>query len=172
MTKLVRLVAASEAARLLETNISVILKMIEDGDLEAYNVNGEVRVSARDLAEYMRAAGDTSPNVDDGKDPPIISTKIPGAVAWLRKRGIVGITKDRPMRSEILGRNVIGDLPIFMAAVAASYARIEIPFYKASENYDTPEKLDRDGARLVFYKIEQIEDPGIYKPGANGNGRK
>lgn len=88
----------------------------------------------------------------------IIVTRHAGLVEWLRRRGIVGDVCEHARPTDVAGRDVIGILPMNLAALAASVTNVDmdIPADRRGTEF-TADDMDKWGARLNRYKVEQVK---------------
>jgi len=91
----------------------------------------------------------------------VIVTRHEGIIEWLNRRGIIGEVKSRVVDVDIMGKEVYGRLPIYMAALAFRYYTIAIPYptaeFKINSQDTTADDMDDMGARLESYSITRIE---------------
>lgn len=105
-----------------------------------------------DLAELGNA-------IDAARESEIlIVTRHAGFVEWLSRRGLHGRVIDRATPSDVLGKDVIGNLPWPLAAITRSFSRIAIPGCPSDRRQDelTADELDRFGAFLRTYRTQEI----------------
>jgi len=91
----------------------------------------------------------------------IIVTRHAGLTQWLAMRGITGSVRTHVAdRADIAERHVVGVLPLFLAAAAASITTVDLPGLTPEQRgVDlTPDEMDAAGATLRRYRvIEQNE---------------
>lgn len=89
----------------------------------------------------------------------VIVTRHPGAVEWLRERGITGAVIDHATPDDIRGKHVIGALPMHLAAMAASVTVIDMPGLQAEQRGKdlTPAEMTAAGAVLVSYVVSATD---------------
>lgn len=89
----------------------------------------------------------------------IIVSRHSGAIEWLRQNGIMGRVIAQASPDDIKDMNVIGNLPLNLAAEAASVTAIVFDALPAeARGRDlSPEEMDRYGARLERYKVTKEE---------------
>jgi putative CRISPR-associated protein (TIGR02620 family) len=89
----------------------------------------------------------------------IIVTRHQGLVDWLSEHNITGKVIDRATPNDVMGKNVIGKIPVPLAAIAESLTIVYIPgvpeerWNKELTAYD----LNKYGAYMRTYKIKEIE---------------
>lgn len=89
----------------------------------------------------------------------IIVSRHAGAVEWLRRQGIVGEVIASADAETVRGRHVIGNLPMTLAAEAASVTIISMTVPPEARGRDlTPEEMDEFGAKLKKFKVLREED--------------
>ena len=88
----------------------------------------------------------------------IIVTRHEGAVEWLRQQGITGNVISHATESDVAGKDVIGILPLHLAALANSVTAIVMDLPPEFRGKDiTPEQMDACGAKLVKYEVRKVE---------------
>lgn len=92
------------------------------------------------------------------KNELVIVTRHPGLVEWLTRRGYNGHVIDRATPSDVLNKHVIGKLPIYLAAIAASITSISIPHVPEGKWGEelTADELDSMGAYMRTYVINEV----------------
>lgn len=92
----------------------------------------------------------------------LIVTRHDGIIDWLARRGIVGEIKQRVKANDVVGKEVYGRLPMYMAALASKYYTISIPYPTAEFRLDgqnaSADDMEDMGAHLECYIIERIQD--------------
>lgn len=92
---------------------------------------------------------------------PLIVTRHAGLVEWLRRRGVTGeiVAHVRDI-NQIRGRVVYGVLPMRLAAYTETFVAVEMPHisYEEQGRALTPEEMDRVGAHLVAYKVQEVQE--------------
>ena len=99
----------------------------------------EARVNARQIAS---------------RDKPLVVSRHPGAVEWLRRQGVdTSDVRAEVTADEVKWRPVIGNVPLHLAVVASSVTAIEFagPAPRGAEF--TAEDMERAGARLRKYIV-------------------
>jgi putative CRISPR-associated protein (TIGR02620 family) len=88
----------------------------------------------------------------------VVVTRHAGLVDWLKGRGYNGRVIDRATPSDVLNKHVIGKLPIYLSAIAASVTNVSIPNIPESKWGDelTAQDLDRFGAYMRTYIIKEV----------------
>ena len=92
------------------------------------------------------------------KNELIIVTRHAGLVEWLKGKGYNGRVVDRATPSDVLNKHVIGKLPIYLSAIAASVTNVCIPNLPESKwgNELTAEDLYKCGAYMRTYIIKEV----------------
>lgn len=92
------------------------------------------------------------------KSEMIIVTRHAGLAEWLKGRGYNGRVIERATPSDVLGKHVIGKLPIALSAIASSITNVIIPGVPESKwgNELTCQDLDRYGAFLRTYIVKEV----------------
>jgi len=91
---------------------------------------------------------------------PLIVTRHAGLVEWLTRRGITGeVIQHVTSPALVAGRDVIGALPLHLAAEAASVTVVDMPLLTPEQRGKdlTPEEMDEAGATLRRYVVRQEE---------------
>jgi len=88
----------------------------------------------------------------------IIVTRHRGLVEWLSSRGIEGRVLTHATEEDVSGKNVIGNLPLKLAAAANTVTTVEMPGLKPEQRGKdlSPEEMDAAGARLRAYKVTEV----------------
>lgn len=88
----------------------------------------------------------------------IIVTRHTGLIQWLKSHGIVGdVISHVESPEQIQGKDVVGVLPLHLAAVAASVATVEMTLPADKRGVDlTPEEMDSFGAILHKYVVQEV----------------
>lgn len=88
----------------------------------------------------------------------LIVTRHTGAIEWLRRRGITGDVVTHATADQVRGRHVVGVLPIFLAAYAASVTSIDVPNMpdNARGRELSADEMDAFGARLSRYVVREM----------------
>lgn len=88
----------------------------------------------------------------------VIVTRHPGAVEWLRRRGITGEVLAHVTADDVRGKRVIGALPLHLAALTAAVGSIDLPGLAAADRGRdlTPEEMDAAGASIQWYVVEAL----------------
>ncbi len=89
----------------------------------------------------------------------VIVSRHQGLVDWLAKRGIVGKVIAHATEDDVRGKDVIGNLPLHLAAVAKSVTVVDMPALPADwRGQDlSPEQMDQAGATLTRYVVQKME---------------
>jgi putative CRISPR-associated protein (TIGR02620 family) len=92
------------------------------------------------------------------KNELLIVTRHGGLVDWLKSKGYDGRVVDRATPADILGKHVIGSLPLHYSAIAASITSIAIPGCPQERRGEelSAEELDMYGAFLRTYTVKEI----------------
>jgi putative CRISPR-associated protein (TIGR02620 family) len=88
----------------------------------------------------------------------LIVTRHAGFVEWLAQRGLHARVIERATPSDVMGKDVIGNLPKQLEAIAWSVTRVAIPGCPSDRRQDelTAAELDEYGAFLRTYKTQEI----------------
>jgi len=91
------------------------------------------------------------------KDFVIVSRHI-GAVEWLSRQGIHGRVISHATPEDVVGKVVIGNLPLHLAALAEEVWAIELPYLVRLQRGGelTVEEMEQAGARLRRYKVTAL----------------
>lgn len=88
----------------------------------------------------------------------LVVTRHAGTVEWLRQQGVVGEVVSHVTPEQVSGRDVVGILPVNLAALANSVAMVVFdnlpPEARGKEL--TPEEMDEYGASLRKYRVEEL----------------
>ena len=88
----------------------------------------------------------------------VIITRHDGAVEWLRQHGIFGKVIAHASEADVIGKDVVGILPLHLAALANSVTAIVMDLPPELRGKDiTPEQMDDCGAKLVKYEVRRVE---------------
>lgn len=87
----------------------------------------------------------------------VIISRHAGAVEWLEQLGITGDVISHATPEDVQGKDVIGNLPLHLAALAKSVTVIGLPDLDPElRGQDlTPEQMDEAGANLTRYVVRQ-----------------
>jgi len=100
---------------------------------------------------------------EEHMDNVLICTRFVGTVEFLRRKGITGeVTGDISSLSQVRGRDVFGNCPLWLAAEAKSYTMIVLPqtISKATRSRAlSADQLEQLGARLARFSIRRISLP-------------
>lgn len=93
------------------------------------------------------------------KPETVIVSRHAGAVAWLAQRGITGEVIAQATPEDVRGKNVIGNLPMHLASLAAKVGSIDLPRLAAADRGRdlTPEEMDAAGATIRWYVVEAVQ---------------
>lgn len=90
----------------------------------------------------------------------VIVTRHAGLVEWLKKYGITGevIPHITNPEKEILGKVVIGNIPMHLAVMANYIVVVDMPGLKPEQRGKdlTPEEMDAAGAAVTVYTVRDI----------------
>ena len=87
----------------------------------------------------------------------IIVTRHKGAVEWLRQQGIEGKVIAHATAEDVIGQQVVGVLPLYLASLTLAITSIDIDLPPELRGKDiTPEQMDECGAKLVTYKVRRM----------------
>ena len=94
----------------------------------------------------------------DMTDSPVIVTRHTGLVEWLRQRGIMGEVIAHATPENVDGRDVVGALPLHLAALAESVTTVDMPNLRPDQRGQdlTPEEMDAAGASLARYTVRRV----------------
>jgi len=89
----------------------------------------------------------------------VIVSRHQGLVDWLARRGIVGDVITHASPDDVKGKDVIGNLPLHLAAVAKSVTVVDMPDLPADwRGKDiTPDQMDQAGATLSRYVVRKVD---------------
>ena len=89
----------------------------------------------------------------------VIVSRHQGLVDWLRRKGIVGKVVTHATPDDVRGKDVIGNLPLHLAAVAKSVTVVDMPALPADwRGQDlSPDQMDQAGATLSRYVIRKVD---------------
>ena len=89
----------------------------------------------------------------------IIITRHAGTVEWLRRRGLEGRVIEHARPEDIAQQDVVGILPLALAAFCASVTTIDLPGLAPEQRGQelTPEQMDQAGATLRRYRVEEVD---------------
>jgi len=90
--------------------------------------------------------------------PIVIVTRHAGAVEWLAQRGITGKVIAQASPSDVEGKIVIGNVPLYLAALAAKVGSIDMPDLRADQRGADllPREMDAAGAVLMWYAVAAL----------------
>jgi CRISPR-associated protein Csx16 len=89
----------------------------------------------------------------------VIVTRHRGAVEWLAAKGISGQIIEHADPEDVRGKHVIGNLPLYLAALADRVSVIDMPNLTPEQRGKdlTPAEMDSSGAVLVCYQVRLCE---------------
>lgn len=89
----------------------------------------------------------------------LIVTRHAGMLDWLAKNGITGQVISHAKPEDVKGRQVIGTLPFYLAAMANSVTVVDLPRLRPEQRgVDlTPEEMDAAGASLKTYIVKEVK---------------
>jgi len=89
----------------------------------------------------------------------VIVSRHQGLVDWLRRKGIVGKVVTHATPDDVRGKDVIGNLPLHLAAMAKSVTVVDMPALPADwRGQDlSPDQMDQAGATLSRYVIRKVD---------------
>jgi putative CRISPR-associated protein (TIGR02620 family) len=89
----------------------------------------------------------------------VIVSRHTGAVEWLAQRGITGEVIAQATPEDVRGKNVIGNLPMHLASLAAKVGSIDLPRLAAADRGRdlTPEEMDAAGATIRWYVVAAVD---------------
>lgn len=92
----------------------------------------------------------------------IIITRHAGLVQWLADNGIVGHAIEHAAADDVSGQDVVGALPLHLAALATSVTVVDMPGLTAEQRGRdlTPAEMDAAGATLRTYTVRESVQPG------------
>ena len=84
----------------------------------------------------------------------VIVSRHAGQVEWLKERGITGEIIPHATPEQVRGKDVVGNLPLHLAALANSVAAVNLPNLPADlRGQDlTPAQMDEAGATHTFLR--------------------
>ncbi len=93
------------------------------------------------------------------KPETVIVSRHTGAVEWLAQRGIAGAVIAQATPEDVRGKNVIGNLPLHLAALARRVGSIDLPNLAAADRGRdlTPEEMDAAGATIRWYVVAAVQ---------------
>lgn len=88
----------------------------------------------------------------------VIITRHAGLVEWLNNHGITGTVITQACPKDIEGKDVIGNLPLALAALTHTITSISmnVPLEKRGQDL-TPTELDQFGATLETYEVRRLK---------------
>lgn len=88
----------------------------------------------------------------------LIVSRHAGAVEWLRMRGITGPVVTHATPEDVRGRDVVGNLPLALAAEALTVTTIDLPDLPPEQRGKdlSPEEMDAAGACLATYQVARV----------------
>lgn len=88
----------------------------------------------------------------------IIVTRHKGAIEWLRQQGIEGKAISHATADDVRCRKVYGNLPLHLAAEAASVTIISLPDLKPEQRGKdlSPDEMYAAGAHLESFEVRRI----------------
>ena len=77
----------------------------------------------------------------------------------LAQRGITGEVIAQATPEDVRGKNVIGNLPMHLASLAAKVGSIDLPRLAAADRGRdlTPEEMDAAGATIRWYVVAAVD---------------
>jgi putative CRISPR-associated protein (TIGR02620 family) len=89
----------------------------------------------------------------------VIVSRHQGLVDWLRRKGIVGKVIAHATPDDVRGKDVIGNLPLHLAAMAKSVTVVDMPALPADwRGQDlSPDQMDQAGATLSRYVVRKVD---------------
>ena len=89
----------------------------------------------------------------------VIVSRHQGLVDWLAQRGITGKVVAHATPDDVRGKDVIGNLPLHLAAMAKSVTVVDMPTLPADwRGQDlSPDQMDQAGATLSRYVIRKVD---------------
>lgn len=90
----------------------------------------------------------------------IIVTRHAGLVSWLAEQGISGQIIAQVTPDDVLGKDVVGVLPLHLAALASTVTVVDMPGLRVDQRgIDlTPTEMDAAGAILTTYFVIKEKD--------------
>ena len=94
----------------------------------------------------------------------VIVTRHRGLVEWLRRKGIEGEVIAHANADDVIGKDVIGNLPLHLASLALSVTVVDMPNLPPElRGQDlSPEQMDEAGATLRQYVV--VGEPAALDP--------
>jgi putative CRISPR-associated protein (TIGR02620 family) len=88
----------------------------------------------------------------------VIVTRHKGLVEWLKLHGIAGeVVEHVTTPEQISGKNVVGVLPLNLAALAATITTVDMALPAEKRGVDlTPEEMDSFGATMNKYRVMKV----------------
>lgn len=88
----------------------------------------------------------------------VIVTRHQGQVEWLAQQGITGKVISHATPEDMQGADVVGNLPLHLAALANTVTAVDLPNLSAElRGQDlTPEQMEQAGANLKSYKVTAL----------------
>ena len=89
----------------------------------------------------------------------LVISRHPGCVQWLKDNGVeIDAVITHATAEDVTGKNVIGHLPLHLAALTASVSVVDLPYLPAEfRGTDlTPEQMDAFGAVLNAYDVLKL----------------
>ena len=114
---------------------------------------------AREVSKPMGGVAPLPPDAGTaGPQGPLIISRHPGAVAWLAAQGITGEVVAHATPQQVRGRDVIGVLPLALAAEAHSVSSIDLPGLAPEQRGRdlSPDEMNAAGATLRRYRVIAI----------------
>ena len=98
-------------------------------------------------------------NGSNGGRETLIVTRHAGMVEWLALHGYTGNVLAQVKRSDVIGKVVVGVLPMHLAAVAAEIVTVDMPGLTPEQRGQdlTPAEMDAAGATISRYVVTKIE---------------
>jgi putative CRISPR-associated protein (TIGR02620 family) len=89
----------------------------------------------------------------------VIVSRHQGLVEWLRRKGIVGKVIAHATADDVRGKDVIGNLPLHLAAMAKSVTVVDMPNLPPDwRGQDlSPDQMDQAGAILTRYVVRKVD---------------
>jgi putative CRISPR-associated protein (TIGR02620 family) len=89
----------------------------------------------------------------------VIVSRHQGLVDWLAQRGIVGKVIAHATPDDIVGKDVIGNLPLHLASLAKSVTVVDMPNLPPDwRGQDlSPDQMDQAGATLSHYVVRKVD---------------
>jgi putative CRISPR-associated protein (TIGR02620 family) len=87
----------------------------------------------------------------------LIVTRHAGLIEWLKRHGVGGDVIEVASPADVAGRDVIGVLPLHLAALARSVTTVDMPgLTLAQRGKDlSPDEMDAAGAMLHRYIVRE-----------------